>query len=82
MGHLLPKIPGCPTHRVKDLVVLDHMAPAAGTTFRTKQFFQPFIAQHQHGVSVDDQVGFFGLDAPLPQLFGLQQMQVVLLPLA
>lgn len=82
MGHLLPEVPRCPAHRVSNLVVLDHVAPTAAAAFGAEQLLQPFIAQHQHRVGVDDQLRFLGVHAPLLQLLWLQQMQVVLLAVA
>ena len=46
VGHLLPEIPGSPTHRVDDFVVLDQMAPATRTAFPAKQLFKPCITQY------------------------------------
>ena len=82
MGHLLPKIPRCPAHRVLDVVVVDHVAPVVAPAFRAKQFFQPFVAQHQHWVSVDNQLRLFGRDTALLQFLRLQQMQVVFFAVA
>ena len=82
MGHLLPEIPRRPVHRVCHLVVLNHMAPTAAAALRAEQLLQPFVAQHQHRIGTEDQLRFFGIDAPLLQLLRLQQMQVVLLAAA
>ena len=82
MGHLFPELPGRPAHRVADLVVLDHMAPAATAAFRAEQLLQPLVAENQHRVGVNDQLSFFGVHPPLLQLLWLQQMQVVLLAVA
>ena len=74
VSHLLPEIPGSPTNRVDDFVVLDHMTPTTRTAFRAKQLLQPFIAQHQHWLGVDNQFRFFRFHPPLLQLVRLQQM--------
>ena len=82
MGHLFPELPRCPSHRVGDLVMFDHVAPVAATALGAEQFLQPFVAQHQHGVGIEDQLRLLGIDAALLQLLRLQQMQKVLLAVA
>ena len=82
MGHLFPELPGRPAHRVDDGVVLGHVTPAAMAAFRAKQFLQPFVAEDQNRIGMDDHLRFFGFHSPLLQLLWLQQMQVVLLAVA
>ena len=77
MGHLLPQIPGCPAHAVVDPIVLGDVAPTAGAALGAKQLFQPLIAEHQHGIGMDHQLGPFGGHAPLLQFFRAQQMQKI-----
>ena len=60
MGHLLPELPRRPAHRVPHCIMFDHVAPTAGATLRAEQLLQPFVAEHQHGVSVDDQLCLLG----------------------
>ena len=58
------------------------MEPAAAAALGAEQFFEPLVAQHQHGVGIDDQLCFFGIHPTLLELLRLQQMQVVLLTVA
>ena len=82
MGHLLPQLPRCPAHRVPHRIVFDHMAPTAVAAFRAEQLLQPFVAQHQHRVGVEDQQRLLCRNAALLKLLRLQQMQVILLAVA
>ena len=82
MGHLFPELPGRSAHRVDVLVVLGHVTPAAMAAFRAEQLLQPFVAEDQNRIGVNDQLSFFGVHPPLLQLLWLQQMQVVLLAVA
>ena len=74
MGHLLPQLPRRPVHGVKHSVVFDYMAPEAAGALRAEQLLQPFVAQHQNWVGIDEQLRFFGIHASLLQLLRLQQM--------
>ena len=77
MGHLLPQIPRCPADAVVDPVMFGDVAPTAGATHGAKQLFQPLIAEHQHGLGIDHQLGPFGGHATLLQFFRAQQMQKI-----
>ena len=72
--HPFDHIAPCPAHRVRDLVVFDYLAPMAAAAFGAEQFLQPFIAQHQHWLGVDNQFRFFRFHPTLLQLVRLQQM--------
>jgi len=82
MGHLFPEIPGSPADAVLNAVVFGEMTPATAAALRTEQFLEPLIAEHQHGVGIDHQLSALGRHAALLQLFGLQQVQKVFLPVA
>ena len=57
MRHLLPQLPESPAHCVVHFVVLDHMAPVQAPALGAIQLLQPFVAEHQHWIGVDDQLG-------------------------
>lgn len=62
--------------------VFDHVTPVAVSALRAKQLFQRFVAEHQNRVGIDHEMRFLGGDAALFKLFGLQEVQVVLLAVA
>ena len=80
--HLLPQLPGGPTHRVQHPIVLVHMAPAAAAALRAEQLLQPFVAEHQNGIGLDHQPGPSPTHPPLAQLLGAEQVQKVLAAIA
>jgi len=82
MGHLLPQIPRSPAHRVFHPVVFGDVAPAAPSALRAEQLLQPFIAEYQHRVSLDHQLGPSVAHAPFPQLLRREQVEVILLAIA
>ena len=82
MRDLLPEIPGCPAHGVLHAVVLDHVAPAARSALRAEQLLKPFVAEYQHWIGLDHELGGFMRHAPGLELFRLEQMQKVLLAIA
>ena len=82
MSHLLPELPAGPVHRMTDAVVADHMTPVAHPAFRAIQLLQPFVAQHQDGVGLEDLAGLLLGDTPLQQLLHALEVQVVLAAVA
>ena len=54
MGHLLLMIPWCPVQAVPHLIGLGDVAPTAGAALGAKQLFEPFVAQHQYGVGIEN----------------------------
>ena len=74
VGHLLPEVPRGPAHRMNHPIQLGYMAPATGASAWTKQFLQPFVTEHQHRVSLDDQLGLGFFYAPFGQLTGVKQV--------
>jgi hypothetical protein len=60
--------------------MLHHMAPARPTTLWTKQLFQPFIAQHQHRVRLNDQLCLLVRHSPSAQFLGMEKMQKIFSP--
>ena len=82
MRHLLPELPRCPPHRVLHAIVLSHMAPAARAALRAIQLLKPFVAEYQHWIGLDHELGGFMRHAPGLELFRLEQMQKVLLAIA
>ena len=82
MGDLLPEVLWCPAHGVLHAVVLDHMAPATRAALRAEQLLKPFVAEYQHWIGLDHQLGGFVRYTPGLELFRLEQMQKVLLAIA
>ena len=82
MGDLLPEIPGCPAHGVLHAVVLDHVAPVTRAAPLAEQLLKPFVAEYQHWLGLDHQLGGFVGHPPRPELLGAQQMQEKLLAIA
>ena len=82
VGDLLPEIPGCPAHGVLHAVVLDHVAPAARAALRAEKLLKPFVAEYQHWISLDHELGGFVRHTPGLELFRLEQVQEVLLAIA
>jgi len=80
MGHLLPQVPRRPAHAVVRTVMLHHMAPARPAALGTKQLLQPFIAQHQHRVRLNDQLRLLVRHSPSTQFLGMEEMQKIFPP--
>ena len=62
--------------------MLNYMAPVALAANRAEQLLQPFITEHQHWVSIDNELCLFCAYTPLLELLGLQQMEVILFAIA
>ncbi len=58
------------------------MAPAAAAALRAEQLLQPFVAEHQHRIGLDNQLRPFVGHSPQFQLFLREQMKEILLPVA
>ncbi len=82
MGRLLPQLARGPAHRVDRPVDPGDVAPAAAAALRAEQLLEPFVAEYQHGISLDDQLRPFLTHSPRLQLFWCKQMQEILLPVA
>lgn len=77
MGHLLPQLTRRPAHRVLHPVMAHHMAPSSQSALGAEQLLQPLVAEREDGVGVDQQFGLGGLNAPLGELLGAEQVQEI-----
>ena len=82
MRDLLPQLPRRPAHLMHHSVDPGDVAPAARAALRAEQLLQSLVAQHQHRVGLDHQLGRFVGHAPGFELFRPQQVQEVLLAVA
>ena len=82
MGHLLPQLPGCPSDAVLSVVVLSDVAPAIASALGAEQLFQPFVAEHQHRIGLDHQLGGFIAHPPHLELLRCEQMQEIFFAVA
>ena len=82
MGDLLPEFPRRPAQLMHHSVDPGDVAPAARAALRAEQLLQPLVAEHQHGVGLDHQLGRFVGHAPGFELLRAQQVQEVLLAVA
>jgi len=82
MGYLLPQIPRSPAHRVLHPVLFGDVAPAAAAALRTEQLLQPFIAEHQYRIGLNQQLRLAVAHAPLLQLLRRDQVQEIFFAVA
>ena len=78
VGHLLPQLPWRPAHRVLYPVVLGYVAPAVATTNWAEQLFKKLVADHQHRIGLDHQLGSLIRHASGLELLAGEQVQEVL----
>ena len=57
-------------------------APAARAALQAEQLFKSFVAQHQHLIGLDHQLGGFVGHPPCLELLGFEKVQKVLLAIA
>ena len=59
-------------------VFTNYMAPAVASALRAVELLQPFVADHQHWVSIDHQSRPLVAHAPGFELFEIEYMQEIL----
>jgi hypothetical protein len=58
--------------------MLGDMTPTTCSTLRTKEFFQPLVAQDQYWVSIDHKFCLLVRHTTMTKFFGCEQMQEIL----